>query len=97
MFQQDDGDPHVNRQVAARISALKSETEVLKFQRQFFEQALLKLRSAPGFAYQYAQQQQEEDGYLDDDRQDDNAECLSPAPLSPSKRHTSVSADSLVM
>eukprot|EP00879_Flechtneria_rotunda_P005641 GHRR01005940.1.p1 GENE.GHRR01005940.1~~GHRR01005940.1.p1 ORF type:complete len:880 (+),score=289.87 GHRR01005940.1:295-2934(+) len=49
-----------NKTVAARISALKSETQVLQYQRHFYEDALAQLRAKPGFAG-YKEQHQQQD------------------------------------
>jgi hypothetical protein len=50
-----------NKFVAARISTLQSEAQVLQFQRQFYEAALAQLRATPGYGLHARMQQQQLD------------------------------------
>jgi hypothetical protein len=49
-----------NKFVAARISMLQSEAQVLQFQRQFYEAALTQLRATPGYGSHARLQQHQE-------------------------------------
>jgi hypothetical protein len=49
-----------NKFVAARISMLQSEAQVLQFQRQFYEAALAQLRATPAYGSQARLQQQQQ-------------------------------------
>jgi hypothetical protein len=49
-----------NKFVAARISMLQSEAQVLQFQRQFYEAALAQLRATPAYGSQARVQQQQQ-------------------------------------
>eukprot|EP00775_Hariotina_reticulata_P013113 gene13113-13241_t len=66
---------YANKTVAARLSMLQLETQVLQYQRIYYEATLAKLKANPGFAVTDNQQQQSLDRQsLDGNQQQDVAD-----------------------
>jgi hypothetical protein len=75
---------YLNPKVAARIRALRSETEIMRYQRHFYEEALTKLQAAPGFSHVHARAKEGEAQQQED--QAGGSPCAAAPCLSPSRR-----------
>ena len=73
---------YLNPKVAARMRALRSETEIMHYQRNFYEEALAKLQAAPGFAHLHAKATQNKEQHQEAGEEGiphGGAPCLSPS------------------